>query len=145
MFSDLYSLSLHIRLFFYLRQLFFGENDFNVCMKESFPQLKVKEMRRVEWSKIRRLMGKPRRWVHGSVNRCTHLQAKQNTSDKHSPVSDSNKFVSFKMRSYVQLYHTILQALGTLGNQTLKVSTTGESGKLDIESGHYWGVWETRH
>ncbi|XP_060551610.1 protein lin-9 homolog isoform X2 [Ruditapes philippinarum] len=41
--------------------LFQGENDFQVCLKESFPQLKLKKMRRVEWSKIRRLMGKPRR------------------------------------------------------------------------------------
>ncbi|XP_045174860.2 protein lin-9 homolog isoform X2 [Mercenaria mercenaria] len=41
--------------------LFLGENDFQVCLKESFPQLKLKKMRRVEWSKIRRLMGKPRR------------------------------------------------------------------------------------
>ncbi|KAK3604624.1 hypothetical protein CHS0354_028983 [Potamilus streckersoni] len=41
--------------------LFFGENDFAICLKESFPQLKVKKMKRVEWCKVRRLMGKPRR------------------------------------------------------------------------------------
>ncbi|KAL4224937.1 Protein lin-9 [Mactra antiquata] len=41
--------------------LFLGENDFQACLKESFPQLKARKMRRVEWSKIRRLMGKPRR------------------------------------------------------------------------------------
>ncbi|XP_052271838.1 protein lin-9 homolog isoform X2 [Dreissena polymorpha] len=43
------------------QQLFHGENDFTSCLRESFPQLKVKKMRRVEWSKVRRLMGKPRR------------------------------------------------------------------------------------
>lgn len=41
--------------------LFQGENDFCNCLKESFPQLKTKHLRRVEWCKIRRLMGKPRR------------------------------------------------------------------------------------
>ena len=32
-----------------------------VCMKESFPQLKTRRLTRVEWCKVRRLMGKPRR------------------------------------------------------------------------------------
>ena len=41
--------------------LFEGENDFMVCMKESFPQLKTRRLSRVEWCKVRRLMGKPRR------------------------------------------------------------------------------------
>ncbi|BFZ15581.1 hypothetical protein BsWGS_18620 [Bradybaena similaris] len=41
--------------------LFLGENDFCICLRESFPQLKCKKLRRVEWNKIRRLMGKPRR------------------------------------------------------------------------------------
>ncbi|KAJ8298580.1 hypothetical protein KUTeg_022690 [Tegillarca granosa] len=41
--------------------LFLGENDFCICVRESFPQLKTRRMRRVEWCKIRRLMGKPRR------------------------------------------------------------------------------------
>ncbi|XP_071099415.1 protein lin-9 homolog isoform X1 [Haliotis cracherodii] len=41
--------------------LFLGENDFCICLRESFPQLKTKKLRRVEWCKIRRLMGKPRR------------------------------------------------------------------------------------
>ncbi|KAI1301650.1 Protein lin-9 -like protein [Halotydeus destructor] len=41
--------------------LFLGENDFEAYLKESFPNLKTRMLRRVEWSKIRRLMGKPRR------------------------------------------------------------------------------------
>nr|KAG5701006.1 hypothetical protein BaRGS_022717 [Batillaria attramentaria] len=41
--------------------LFLGENDFCICLQESFPQLKTKKLTRVEWCKIRRLMGKPRR------------------------------------------------------------------------------------
>lgn len=32
-----------------------------ICLKESFPQLKTNKMTRVEWCKIRRMMGKPRR------------------------------------------------------------------------------------
>ncbi|XP_025086555.1 protein lin-9 homolog isoform X1 [Pomacea canaliculata] len=41
--------------------LFLGQNDFCICLQESFPQLKTKKLTRVEWCKIRRLMGKPRR------------------------------------------------------------------------------------
>ncbi|XP_076114426.1 protein lin-9 homolog isoform X1 [Mytilus galloprovincialis] len=41
--------------------LFLAENDFCICLKETFPQLKTHKMKRVEWCKIRRLMGKPRR------------------------------------------------------------------------------------
>ena len=44
------------------RPLFQGENDFQICVRESLPQLKVKKMRAAEWAKIRRLMGKPRRY-----------------------------------------------------------------------------------
>jgi hypothetical protein len=43
------------------KALFQGENDFLVCLKESFPQLKTRRLTRVEWCKVRRLMGKPRR------------------------------------------------------------------------------------
>ena len=41
--------------------LFLGENDFYACLKETFPYLKTRMLTRVEWCKIRRLMGKPRR------------------------------------------------------------------------------------
>lgn len=40
--------------------LFNGENDFMVYLRESFPQLKTRRLTRVEWCKVRRLMGKPR-------------------------------------------------------------------------------------
>ena len=32
-----------------------------VCLRESFPHIKTRRLTRVEWCKIRRLMGKPRR------------------------------------------------------------------------------------
>lgn len=41
--------------------LFSGDNDFMICLKESFPELKCRELTRIEWTKIRRMMGKPRR------------------------------------------------------------------------------------
>lgn len=41
--------------------LFKGENDFQVCLRETFPQLSARSLSRVEWSMIRRMMGKPRR------------------------------------------------------------------------------------
>lgn len=47
------------KLFF--RALFDGDNDFMNCLKESFPQLKTRTLTRVQWCKIRRMMGKPRR------------------------------------------------------------------------------------
>ncbi|KAI1895670.1 hypothetical protein AGOR_G00108610 [Albula goreensis] len=43
------------------RPLFEGDNDFCLCLKESFPNLKTRKLTRVEWATIRRLMGKPRR------------------------------------------------------------------------------------
>ncbi|XP_022901499.2 protein lin-9 homolog isoform X1 [Onthophagus taurus] len=43
------------------RCLFSGDNDFTICLKESFPELKTRELTRIEWTKIRRMMGRPRR------------------------------------------------------------------------------------
>lgn len=45
----------------FFRTLFEGDNDFTICLKESFPQLKARKLTRVEWCKVRRMMGKPRR------------------------------------------------------------------------------------
>lgn len=41
--------------------LFLGKNDFQTCLEETFPDLKTRQLKRAEWSQIRRLMGKPRR------------------------------------------------------------------------------------
>ncbi|XP_075212544.1 protein lin-9 homolog isoform X2 [Lycorma delicatula] len=43
------------------KALFEGDNDFKICMKENFPQLKTRILSKVEWCKMRRMMGKPRR------------------------------------------------------------------------------------
>ncbi|XP_061390607.1 protein lin-9 homolog [Musca vetustissima] len=43
------------------KPLFEGENDFQVCLAESFPNLRTRELTRAEWQKVRSLMGKPRR------------------------------------------------------------------------------------
>ncbi|XP_059616782.1 protein lin-9 homolog [Phlebotomus argentipes] len=43
------------------KPLFEGPNDFEICLKEAFPQLITRSMSRVEWTRIRRMMGKPRR------------------------------------------------------------------------------------
>ncbi|KAF2901531.1 hypothetical protein ILUMI_04652 [Ignelater luminosus] len=50
------------------RCLFAGENDFSICLKESFPELKSHELTRIEWTKIRRMMGKPRRCSQAFFN-----------------------------------------------------------------------------
>lgn len=43
------------------KSLFLSDNDFCVCLREHFPNLNTKNLRRVEWRELRRLMGKPRR------------------------------------------------------------------------------------
>lgn len=43
------------------KALFDGENDFMICLRESFPQLTNRKLTQVQWAKIRRMMGKPRR------------------------------------------------------------------------------------
>ncbi|CAL8093818.1 unnamed protein product [Orchesella dallaii] len=43
------------------RVIFQESNEFEACLKEGFPNLKARKLRRVEWVKIRRMIGKPRR------------------------------------------------------------------------------------
>ena len=43
------------------KPLFEGDNDFQVCLADSFPNLRTRQLTRAEWQKIRSLMGKPRR------------------------------------------------------------------------------------
>lgn len=43
------------------KPLFQGDNDFCMCLKESFPELYTRKLTRAHWAKIRRIMGKPRR------------------------------------------------------------------------------------
>lgn len=43
------------------RAIFLGTNDFEVCLVDMFPRLKTRMMTRIEWNKIRRTFGKPRR------------------------------------------------------------------------------------
>lgn len=48
--------------------LFKGENDFQVCLRDTFPQLAARQLSRVEWSMVRRMMGKPRRCSQAFFN-----------------------------------------------------------------------------
>ncbi|XP_037027349.1 protein lin-9 homolog [Bradysia coprophila] len=43
------------------RPLFESENDFQICLHDFFPALTNRQLTRIEWNKVRRLMGKPRR------------------------------------------------------------------------------------
>lgn len=67
------------------QSLFLGENDFQQCLSSSFPQLKTRMLKKVEWAQIRKLMGKPRRCstaffaeeraaLHAKRNKIRHLQ-----------------------------------------------------------------------
>ncbi|XP_015924677.2 protein lin-9 homolog [Parasteatoda tepidariorum] len=42
-------------------QPLFKDSDYYSCLQENFPNLKTRNMTRVEWCKIRRFLGKPRR------------------------------------------------------------------------------------
>lgn len=41
--------------------IFESENDFSLCIKQSFPRLKTRKLRRKQWCILRSLIGKPRR------------------------------------------------------------------------------------
>ncbi|XP_071531196.1 protein lin-9 homolog isoform X3 [Panulirus ornatus] len=43
------------------KPLFGGENDFQIVLKEAFPDLRTRRLTRRQWGMIRRMMGKPRR------------------------------------------------------------------------------------
>nr|CDS26092.1 protein lin 9 [Hymenolepis microstoma] len=43
------------------RPLLLSENDFRICLRENFPNVKTRRLTRAHWSLLRRLMGKPRR------------------------------------------------------------------------------------
>lgn len=43
------------------RAIFLGTNDFETCLDDTFPRLKTRMLTRIEWNKIRRTFGKPRR------------------------------------------------------------------------------------
>ena len=43
------------------RALFSGDNDFQLCLKETLPDLSCRRMSRIQWTIIRRMIGKPRR------------------------------------------------------------------------------------
>lgn len=50
------------------KTLLAGENDFRICLKESFPKLIDRKLTQVQWTKIRRIMGKPRRCSQAFFN-----------------------------------------------------------------------------
>lgn len=60
--------------FFPFRPLFEGDNEFCLCLKESFPNLKTRKLTRVEWGTIRRLMGKPRRYFASCLSGVCYTQ-----------------------------------------------------------------------
>ncbi|XP_030025404.2 protein lin-9 homolog isoform X2 [Manduca sexta] len=60
------------------KALFDGENDFMICLKESFPQLTSRKLTQTQWTKIRRMMGKPRRCSQAFfAEECRELERKR--------------------------------------------------------------------
>jgi hypothetical protein len=43
------------------RVIFDSENDFSICLNQSFPKLKTRKLTRKQWCFVRNLIGKPRR------------------------------------------------------------------------------------
>lgn len=61
-FSCSFNLSFCLHCVYYkIRVIFDTENDFTLCLKQSFPRLKTTKLRRKQWSLIRTMIGKPRR------------------------------------------------------------------------------------
>ncbi|TGZ46900.1 hypothetical protein CRM22_011074 [Opisthorchis felineus] len=67
------------------REIFLGPNDFQLILREHFPTLKTRNLRRSHWGIIRRMIGKPRRFsatflaeerqsVHGKRRNLQYLQ-----------------------------------------------------------------------
>uniref|UniRef100_A0A915HJZ7 DIRP domain-containing protein n=1 Tax=Romanomermis culicivorax TaxID=13658 RepID=A0A915HJZ7_ROMCU len=65
------------------RELFLSDNDFRLCLRESFPALKARQMTKVEWQHIRRSIGKPRRCSQAFFDEERHilLQKRQRIRD----------------------------------------------------------------
>ncbi|KER30245.1 hypothetical protein T265_03300 [Opisthorchis viverrini] len=67
------------------REIFLGPNDFQLILREHFPTLKTRNLRRSHWGIIRRMIGRPRRFsatflaeerqsVHGKRRNLQYLQ-----------------------------------------------------------------------
>lgn len=90
------------------RPLFEGDNDFLMCLKESFATLITKDLTRAHWSKIRRLMGKPRRCSEAFFmeeraalkfkrSKIRLLQQRKNNSEDASTFSDLPKEIPMSL------------------------------------------------
>lgn len=78
------------------RTLFAGENDFSICLRESFPELKTRELTRIEWTKIRRMMGKPRRCSQAFFNEERLALEKKRNKIRALQQRKATDMVSFK-------------------------------------------------
>eukprot|EP00794_Sanderia_malayensis_P017933 gene17933-19722_t len=81
------------------RALFLGENDFSICLQEHFPQLKARRLTRLQWSMIRRMMGKPRRCsaaFFAEERQALAMKRKKIRYLLHRKSSDIPDFKSFK-------------------------------------------------
>lgn len=88
------------------RVLFEGDNDFTICLKESFPELKTRELTRIEWTKIRRMMGRPRRCSQAFFNQeRLDLEKKRNKirALQQRKVTDLNSFLDLPPEIPMQL------------------------------------------
>lgn len=88
------------------RVLFEGDNDFTICLKESFPELKTRELTRIEWTKIRRMMGRPRRCSQAFFNQeRLDLEKKRNKirALQQRKVTDLNSFQDLPSEIPMQL------------------------------------------
>lgn len=88
------------------RVLFEGDNDFTICLKESFPELKTRDLTRIEWTKIRRMMGRPRRCSQAFFNQeRLDLEKKRNKirALQQRKVTDLNSFLDLPPEIPMQL------------------------------------------
>lgn len=109
--------------------LFLDENEFNICLRDSFPQLKTRYLTRLEWSQIRRLMGKPRRCSASFFE-----EERATLNSKRSKIRFLQQSKVNDLRPYKDLPDNIPQPL-VVGNQVSALARTHDGLHLGVIEG----------
>lgn len=106
--------------------LFLDKNEFNVCLEDSFPQLKTRYLTRSEWVQIRRLMGKPRRCSPSFFE-----EERMTLNVKRNKIRHLQQNKVHEIKLYADLPSQIPRPL-TVGSQVCALA----------KEGHYYGLVE---
>lgn len=79
------------------RALLLGGNDFEQCLQQMFKDLKTRKMTRRQWSNVRRLMGKPRRFSAEFLKEERHI-----LEEKRKKIRYLHQFKGFEVTDTLQ-------------------------------------------